>query len=102
MQTLRQVLDTFIDAYIDRYVPDVRNDGSIFVDRDGQHFGHVLKYMRDGVVSVAEPGANASASLLRALKREFGIYCIEVNEEPEKDQSEMSFVIGGKIYTACS
>jgi hypothetical protein len=38
----------------------VCTDGSIFVDRDGEHFGHVLKNMRDGVVEVAEPGARPS------------------------------------------
>jgi hypothetical protein len=42
------------------------------VDRDGEHFGHVLEYMRDGVVSVVEAGARPSVLLLRALKREFG------------------------------
>jgi hypothetical protein len=30
------------------FVQDVCMDGSIFVDRDGEHFGHVLEYMRDG------------------------------------------------------
>jgi hypothetical protein len=39
------------------------------------------QYMRDGVVLVAEPGARPSVSLLRALKREFGYYCIELVAE---------------------
>jgi hypothetical protein len=50
----------------------VCTDGSIFVDSDGERFGHVLEYMRNGVVLVAEPSANVSVSLLGALKREFG------------------------------
>ncbi len=72
-------------------------DGSIFVDRDGEHFGHVLEYMRDGVVSVAEPGAQPSVSLLRTLKREFGFFCIELcAEQPvEPEQLEAAFVMGG-------
>jgi hypothetical protein len=79
VQTLRRVPHTFFDAYFSgRYAPDVCNDGSIFVDRDGEHFGHVLEYMRDGMVSVAEAGAGPSVSLLRLLKREFGFYCIEL------------------------
>jgi hypothetical protein len=57
VQTLRRVPHTFFDAYFSgRYVQDVCADGSIFVDWDGAHFGHVLEYMRDGVVSMAEAG----------------------------------------------
>jgi hypothetical protein len=75
-QALRRVPHTFFDAnFSGQYAQDVCDDGSIFVDRDGEHFGHVLEYMRDGYVSVAEPGAHPSMSLLRALKREFGFYC---------------------------
>jgi hypothetical protein len=103
VQALRRVPHTFFDAYFSgRYAQDVCDDGSIFVDRDGEHFGHVLQYMRDGVVAVAEPGAQPSVSLLRALKREFGFYCIEVGAEPpatgqvwEQVQPGLAFVIGG-------
>jgi hypothetical protein len=96
VQTLRRVSHTFFDAYFSgRYAQDVCNDGSIFVDRDGEHFGHVLEFMRDGMVAVAEPGTNTSVSLLRALKREFGFYCIELNVEPEPEQPGMAFVMGG-------
>jgi hypothetical protein len=101
VQTLRRVPHTFFDAYFSgRYAQDVCNDGSIFVDRDGEHFGHILEYLRDGVVSVAEAGARPSVILLRALKREFGFYCIELcAEEPvEPTQPEMVFVMGGKSY----
>jgi hypothetical protein len=52
--------------------------------------------MRDGVVSVAEPGARPSVSLLRALKREFGFYCIELCVQGKnKKQPEAVFVMGG-------
>jgi N-acetylneuraminic acid mutarotase len=98
VQTLRRVPHTFFDAYFSgRYSQDVCNDGSIFVDRDGEHFGHILEYMRDCVVSVAEPGARPSVSLLRALKREFGFYCIELCAEQavRTEQPEVSFVMGG-------
>jgi hypothetical protein len=98
VQTLRRVPHTFFDAYFSgRYAQDVCNDGSIFVDRDGEHFGHVLEYMRDGVIAVAELGARPSVSLLRALKREFGFYCIELHAEQvaEPERSEMTYAIGG-------
>jgi N-acetylneuraminic acid mutarotase len=98
VQTLRRVPHTFFDAYFSgRYAQDVCADGSIFVDRDGEHFGHILEYMRDGVISVAEPGARPSVSLLRALKREFGFYCIELcAEQPmQAHPPEVVFVMGG-------
>jgi N-acetylneuraminic acid mutarotase len=99
VQTLRHVRNTFFDAYFSgRYAQDVCNDGSIFADRDGEHFSYVLEYMRSGVVSVAEAGARASVPLLRALKREFGFYCIELCTEQtvEPQQPEKVFVIGGE------
>jgi hypothetical protein len=98
VQALRRVSHTFFDAYFSgQYAQDVCDDGSIFVDQDGEHFGHVLQYMQDGVVSVAEPGVRPSVSLLRALKREFGFYCIELMaEQPiELEQPEMAYVMGG-------
>jgi hypothetical protein len=100
VQTLRRVPHTFFDAYFSgRYAQDVCADGSIFVDRDGEHFGHVLEYMRDGVVSVAAQDASElDVTLLRALKREFGFYCIELMAEPE----EVVFVVGGNIGAGIS
>ena len=95
VQTLRRVPHTFFDAYFSgRYAQEVCSDGSIFVDRNGEHFGHILQYMRDGVVSVAEAGARPSVSLLRALKCEFGFYCIEPNVELKLEQP-YAFVMGG-------
>jgi hypothetical protein len=86
VQTLRRFPHTFFDAYFSgQYAQDVCDDGSIFVDRDGTHFGHVLEYMRDGVVSVANPDARPSMSLLRALKHEFCFYCIELRAPLQPD-----------------
>jgi hypothetical protein len=65
VQTLRRVPHTFFDAYFSgRYSQDVSPDGSIFVDRNGEHFCYVLEYMRDGVVSVARPQARPGVPLL--------------------------------------
>jgi hypothetical protein len=98
VQTLRRVPHTFSDAYFSgRYAQDVCIDGSIFVDRDGEHFGHILEYMRDGVVAVALPGARPSIPLLRVLKREFGFYCIELYAEVPAEPllPEVAYVMGG-------
>jgi hypothetical protein len=90
VQTLRRVPQTFFDAYFSgRYAQDVCDDGSIFVDRDGEHFGHVLEYMRDGHLVVASHGARPGVSLLRALKREFGYYCVELFAEKQEGECPM-------------
>jgi hypothetical protein len=74
VQTLRRLPGTFFDAYFSgRYTMDRSEDGSIFIDRDGKHFGQVLEYLRDGVVSVVErDAARLDVGELRWLKREFG------------------------------
>jgi hypothetical protein len=97
VQTLRRVPGTFLDAYFSgRYSQDVCDDGSIFIDRDGEHFGHVLQYLRDGHVSVAEPRARPSLELLLALKHEFDFYCITLaSEQLPNTLPEVAFVLGG-------
>jgi N-acetylneuraminic acid mutarotase len=94
VQTLRRLPGTFFDAYFSgRYTMDRSEDGSIFIDRDGKHFGQVLEYLRDGVVSVAETySSELDVGELRWLKREFGFYCIELCEDPQ----EVAFVVGGR------
>jgi hypothetical protein len=93
VQTLQRLPGTFFDAYFSgRYTMDRSEDGSIFIDRDGKHFGQVLEYLRDGVVSATEKESlELNVSELRWLKREFGFYCIELYAEPQ----EVAFVVGG-------
>jgi N-acetylneuraminic acid mutarotase len=93
VQTLRRLPGTFFDAYFSgRYTMDRSADGSIFIDRDGKHFGQVLEYLRDGVVSVAERDASKlDVGELRWLKREFGFYCIELYAAPQ----EVAFAVAG-------
>jgi N-acetylneuraminic acid mutarotase len=93
VQALRRLPHTFFDAYFSgRYAQDVCADGSIFIDRDGKHFGQVLQYLRDGAMAVAEQDASElDIGMLRGLKREFDFYCIEL----VADQQEMAFAVGG-------
>jgi hypothetical protein len=46
------------------------------------------------MVALAEAGARPSLSLLRALKRGFGFYCIRLVAE-QTFESEMTYTIGG-------
>jgi hypothetical protein len=93
VQTLRRLPGTFFAAYFSgRYTMDRSEDGSIFIDRDGKHFGQVLEYLRDGVVLAADKDvADLDVGELRWLKREFGFYCIELIGELQ----EVAFVLGG-------
>jgi hypothetical protein len=97
VQTLRRLQGTFFEAYFSgRYTMDRSEDGSIFIDRDGKHFGQVLEYLRDGVVSVAEKDVSElNVSELRWLKREFGFYCIELDADPQ----EVASAVGGNGKT---
>jgi hypothetical protein len=55
VQTLRRVPGTCFDAHFSNsYTHTICADGSIFIDRDGELFKHILEYLRDGVVSVVE------------------------------------------------
>jgi hypothetical protein len=93
VETLRRIPGTFFDAYFSgRYTMDRSDDGSIFIDRNGEHFGQVLDYLRGGVMSVAEKDtAELDIAELHWLKREFGFYCIE----PGAEMREIVFAVGG-------
>ena len=42
-------------------------DGSVFIDRDGTHFGRILEFLRTGVADAASLGAQERAALEREL-----------------------------------
>ncbi len=94
VQALRRPTGTFFYAYFSgRYAQEVCPDGSIFIDRDGEHFGHVLQYLITGVVAVSEQDASElDINVLRILKREFGFYCVDLYSE----QQDVVFAVGGK------
>jgi hypothetical protein len=96
IQTLRRLPGTFFDAYFSgRYAMDKSEDGSIFIDRDGKHFGQVLEYLRDGVVAVAKRDeSDLNVGELHWLKREFAFYCIELYAKPQ----EVAFALG-RMFT---
>jgi hypothetical protein len=91
VQTLCRASGSLFDAYFSgRYAQDVSADGGIFIDRDGDLFGHVLEFIRDGVISVAEQEERPRMDLLRRLKREFeyfriALYAEQVGEGRQAD-----------------
>jgi N-acetylneuraminic acid mutarotase len=94
--TLTSKPGTMLSAMLSgRYAVETAEDGSVFIDRDGDLFHHVLDYVRDGIVSVAEEGAAGygDVQLLRKLKREFGFFAIELVQE-----RELTFAVGGSQF----
>ena len=72
VQTLRSKPGSMLDAMLSgRYSSGKDADGRVFIDRDGECFGHVLEYLRDGVVCVD----GLDCRTLRQLKHEFVACC---------------------------
>lgn len=47
--TLKKIPNTYFSAMLSGKYPLMRQaDGSFFIDRDGQHFGSILSFMRSG------------------------------------------------------
>jgi hypothetical protein len=95
VQTLRRLPGTFFDAYFSGHdVMSTLADGSIFVDRDGEHFGHVLQCLRDGVLAAADQEPRElDVELLLWLQREFAFYYIEF--DTEQQEGEVVLAVGG-------
>ena len=99
VESLRRITHTFLDAYYSgRYPVEESGDSSVFIDRDGRLFEHVLEYLRDDVVTEwQEDAGTTDMGLLRRMKREFGFYSVEVAAEKGPAAGEgMAFVVGGE------
>jgi hypothetical protein len=95
MKTIRRVPGTFWSVYFGgNFAQHILADGSHFIDRNAEHFQHVLTFMQDGTLTVDEIGARPSTMLLRAVKREFEFYGIEVIVDVDEKQ-ELAMFIGG-------
>ena len=67
--TLTTVSDSMLAAmFSGRYTQTPNGDGSYFIDRDPQHFRHVLNYLRNGTIQV-ELGTDTAREL--TLEAEF-------------------------------
>jgi hypothetical protein len=97
MKTIRRVPDTFWSVYFGgNFAQHILADGSHFIDRNAEHFPHVLTFMRNSVLTVGQIGARPSTMLLRAVKREFEFYGIEVLVDV-KEKQEIAFFVGGNF-----
>jgi hypothetical protein len=76
--TLRSKPGTLLDLmFSGRYDLIFSDDGSVFIDRDGQWFQYVLDYLRDGVMNARGKDA------LRHVQKEFEYFLIDVYVERE-------------------
>jgi N-acetylneuraminic acid mutarotase len=71
-----------------RFAITKMEDGSVFLDRDGNLFEYVLEYLRHGTISATGTG------LLKKLQREFDYFGLEVLARKEQP---MAIVGGGEI-----
>ena len=100
--TLRSRAGSMLDAMLSgRYAVDVCEDGGyrVFLDRDGELFGHVLAYLREGVVGV---GVEEDVGVLGRLKREFGYFCLDLYKEREVCVSAGGYVGNAKYQGVAS
>ena len=52
LQTILAEPDSLLGRmFSGRHPQEIQNDGSIFIDRDGTHFGIILNYLRDAITS---------------------------------------------------
>lgn len=49
-----------------RFPVEKNEEGCIFIDRDGQHFHHILNWLRNGYIPHIEPAAEKEAVLIEA------------------------------------
>lgn len=73
ISTLKKIPNTYFAAMLSGKYPLVRQpDGSFFIDRDGQHFGSILSFMRSGYLPKPRNRAELKELLLEAE-----YYCVK-------------------------
>lgn len=71
--TLKKTPNTYFSAMLSGKYPLLRQpDGSFFIDRDGQHFGSILSFMRSGYLSKPKDKRECKEILLEAE-----YYCVK-------------------------
>jgi hypothetical protein len=94
-KTLLRSPDTMFASMLSgRWNVPVESDGSVFIDRDGDAFRHVLEYLEGGTLAITDmvvqkDQKGAFYRQLRQLDRELKYYSIELKPV------ELTFVLGG-------
>jgi hypothetical protein len=98
--TLRRIPDSFFTSLLSgRYAMDVLDDGAVFIDRDGEHFKHILEYMRDDTLDIGVYLTDLPTNVLRILKREFAFYSLDIrNPCPTQERPRLHVIGGLDIY----
>lgn len=64
--------DTMLSAMFSERIPLKRDqDGAVFIDRDGKHFGTILNFLRDG--NITKPNTKQE---VQELRKEAEFFCI--------------------------
>lgn len=67
VSTLKKIPNTYFSAMLSGQYPIVRqSDGSLFIDRDGKHFGSILAFMRSGYLAKPTDRVERKELLLEA------------------------------------
>jgi hypothetical protein len=94
--TLCRIPDTFFTALLSgAYKTDTLEDGSFFIDRDGEHFGYILEYMRDTSLDFPKRLECCSLATLYALKTEFDFFGIDLSCCARQRKVTRIHVVGG-------
>ena len=73
LSTLKKIPNTYFSAMLSGQYQLVRQpDGSLFIDRDGKHFGSILSFMRSGYLAKPSDRVERKELLLEAE-----YYCIK-------------------------
>lgn len=67
LSTLKKIPNTYFSAMLSGQYPIVKQpDGSLFIDRDGKHFGSILSFMRSGYLAKPKDRVDRKELLLEA------------------------------------
>lgn len=67
ISTLKKIPHSYFSAMLSGQYPLVKQqDGSIFIDRDGKHFGSILSFMRSGYLAKPKDRTERKEMLLEA------------------------------------
>jgi len=67
LSTLKKIPNTYFSAMLSGQYPIVKQiDGSLFIDRDGKHFGSILSFMRSGYLAKPRDRVERKELLLEA------------------------------------